>query len=194
MREKIVDGKVTLYSRPNTAIIWAEFFDGKIQHRASTKTADLEQAKIAARKWWAQFQTGVEPVVKTPRSRTFEHASEEAIAQYQIYVRNHKRSFSYVKGLQKVFNRLNQIIGDRDVSSIDQSTWYFVKKTLMDKKPGLSTKTIKQYKNAIAVCLAECVERGEMKQEEKPVFAREKQDRSLLVSKHDSIQASERPS
>jgi integrase len=161
-RVRILDGALALYKRPGTKLWWTEFFHGRKHIQSSTKTADLEEAKVFAKAWYFQKQAaiagGQEPSTK---ATSFRYAAEQALAQYKLDAERGKRSTSYVNGMRKVFNVLNGICGDENIKTFNQATWTKTRNALSNRGK-MSDRTLHQYKNAVQVVLKQAMMRGDI--------------------------------
>jgi integrase len=167
-RVKLLDGLLTLYTRPGTAVWWAVFWRKNQQIRFSTGKRDLDAArKIAQELFFEKRQQLASGVAPAPKTSSFRHASELALAQYSLDAERGKRSLAYVRGLTRLMKMVNERIGDADITRINQMTWNGLRQSL----GALSEKTVHQYRNALQIVLKQAVIRGDLKT--MPVFVRE---------------------
>ena len=152
-----------MFKRKDSKVWWAGFYTKGNNHvRTSTKSADVEEAKKFAHDWYIQKQVqilgGQAPAAK---SKSFKTAAEKAQKQYERDAERGARSVQYVHGLKKVWNTLNTLIGNVELASINQTTWFSLK-TKLQARQKMSDKTLHQYKNAMVIVLKQAVMRGDL--------------------------------
>src|ERR1039458_611213 len=172
---KVFGGRISLFKQPASNNWFARFYINRVRYATTLKTPDDKEAEQRAENWYietvAAVKQGIAPATK--KSNSFASCADEAISLYEEKASRNIKSPRYVRELRIIYNRLKPMIGTQDIHNIDQSCWVKVRKTLLADKPTLSEKTLHQYKNAIQVCLSTCVERGIMKEDDKPRFVRE---------------------
>jgi hypothetical protein len=157
-----MDGKLTLFKRPDSHVWWARFINKRVVIRTSTKTTDIEAAKKMATNWFYEKQLQIRGgIAPTTKAKSFQLASDKALHQYNRDVERGARSKSYIHGLTKVYKTLNQMIGNTDLTSINQASWFTLKSKLQQRKQ-MSDKTLHQYKNALTIVLKQAVMRGDL--------------------------------
>lgn len=162
---KLLDGALTLYKQPSSAMWWARFYHQRTPYRVSTKATELDKAKETARAWFyvkqAELATGAPRVAP---DKTFEAASVKAIAEYEGMAARGERSKAYVREIDRILrNVVNPEIGKLAIDAIDQSVWASFRAKLLAGKPDMHRKTLHQHKMAIRAVLAQANLRGELK-------------------------------
>src|ERR1035438_4404411 len=169
---KLMDDRLTLFKRADSQVWWAGFYNKRVHLRTSTKTIDIEDAKARAIDWYFEKQLQIRGgAVPTTKAKSFQSAADKALAQYKRDVERGARSKSYIHGLAKIYNTLNQMIGNVDLASINQASWFALKTKLQARKQ-MSDKTLHQYKNALTIVLKQAVMRGDL--QTMPIFMSDK--------------------
>jgi integrase len=169
-KSTILDGKVHIYSRPNSAFFWCGFHHRGKYLRASTKKTDLSEAEAVARDWFYDRQADIRRGALKVGGVTFRKASEHTLATYEQLVAVGERSEDYLLGIKKVLkSRVVPFFGDIPVTQIDTTTWAAFKKHVYASHPKASARaTLHQYKNAVRIVLNEAHKSGWLPQ--LPVF------------------------
>lgn len=162
---KLLDGKLTLYLRPNSSFWWAGFYrDGK-HVRFSTQSPVLAVAETRATQWYyqQQLQTAAS-LAKIPRAQTLHQAVNLAIAQYTQDAAQGRRSERYVVTMNRQMARLTQLLPDMALAQVNQSTWNLLKQQLLHHSPSMAAGTLHRYQMALRIVLNEAVRNNQLTQ------------------------------
>ena len=113
----LMDGRLHVYRRENSAY-WqcSAFLNGK-NWRVSTKDDSLERAKDIAVDWYLGLR-GMSRSGELKTGKTFKHAAEKFLEEYEVITAG-ERNPQYVKGLgEKIALHLNPFFGTKVVSEI----------------------------------------------------------------------------
>ena len=160
---KLLDGKLTLYLRPNSSFWWAGFYrDGK-HVRFSTQSPVLAVAETRATQWYyqQQLQTAAS-LAEIPRTQTLHAAANLAIAQYTQDAAQGRRSERYVVTINRQMARLTQLLPDMALAHVNQSTWNLLKQQLLKHAPGMAAGTLHRYQMALRIVLNEAVRHNQL--------------------------------
>src|SRR5580704_13323367 len=91
----IIDGKLHVYKRENSRFWQCSSYLAGRNHRNSTKTDNLERAKIVAEEWYFGLRLK-ERAGELKAGRTFREAAERFLAEYPVITQG-ERSESWVK-------------------------------------------------------------------------------------------------
>lgn len=162
---KLQDGKLHIYTRPNTKFYWCKFYHKRVPFRTSTRTNDLKKATDFAQQWYwgRQHEISTGKVAPTSNAKSFAVAAEKALDAYRRDVARGTRSQSYLTSLTNMLrNRVVPELGKYALASIGQVVWNKYQEQLMARKKPLKPRSIHQHKNAIHVVLKQAQMRGEI--------------------------------
>lgn len=160
---KILDGKLTLYLRPNSRFYWARFNHKRVPYRVSTNTDNIKLAEKEAVKWFytkqAEISSGIAPA---PKQRSFATCAEKALATYKASSRSRK----YIEGLAKILKAdLLPFMGKMDIADINQTTWTSYKHEITQTQGRrLKKGTMHQHKNGLMAVLNTAYNAGLIKE------------------------------
>jgi integrase len=152
---KIFGNRITIFKQGSP--YWnARFYKNNSKIQTSLKTTDESEAASKAEEWYLSVLTGKQPKDKIERvfpskpEVDFRKASEIALNDYR---NEGNYSESYIHGLQKLFNKLNEFIGYDDIRTIDNRAWFELKERIKKANPAISNRTLHQYKTGLKIVL-----------------------------------------
>lgn len=165
MLVKVFGDKITLFKQPKSPYWNARFYSDRLtKQQTSLKTPDLAEATEKAESWYidtlVKLKTGTPVSPKSPAiprvfpttpDVDFRKAAETALKDY----RNAEEPYSssYIHGLLKLFNKLNEFIGYDDIRTIDNRAWFDLKTRIKKANPAISNRTLHQYKTGLKIVL-----------------------------------------
>jgi len=160
---KLLDGKLTLYLRPNSSFWWAGFYRGSKHVRFSTQSPVLEVAETRAKQWYYQQQLqNAESLAQLAPAKTLHAAADLAIAQYRQDAEQGRRSPRYVVTMNRQVARLTQLLPDMPLECVNQSTWNALKHQLLRQSPGIAAGTLHRYQMALRIVLNEAARNNQL--------------------------------
>lgn len=159
----VLDGKLHIFTRPNTKNWWCGYHKNGVYVRATTKTADRAAAIEAAKEWYYIQQYELKNGVIPAKSKnTFEHYAKLALDDYDRLAAEGGKSPNYAKGLRMLLeNSLVPFFGRYELKNINQKLWNQYAAQRLHPNSAKPT-TIKHHLNGLRVVFRRAFLRGEI--------------------------------